>query len=354
MWLKRGHRVGRVNLGRASAWRNWAGDQTCTPAVFERPCSTSEVVDALERAANAKHTVRVAGSGHSFSEAVLTSHTLMSLAAMDRVLDVDRESGLVRVEAGIGLRALNLALDSHGLAAENLGDIDVQSLAGATATGTHGTGARLRNLSAGDRLDAAGPGRRTRGGALRTRRRRCVACRPVEHRRAGGGDRAHSGATPAFTLEGIDEPSRSRTCSTAWTSWPTPTTTSSSTTSPTPTWRSRGRTTAWTRPASPLPTSGWTDDVLLTTGPSDWPAHRSCAAVADPAHGPGRSRVRRIQPARGPVLRVFASPRLVHFTEMEYSIPRARARDAVVAVRRLIERARLRGAVPDGAALRGG
>ena len=85
------------------AWRNWAGDQACSPAVFERPVGGGGG-GALGRAADAKHTVRVAGSGHSFSEAVLTNDTLMSLDAMDRVLDVDRESGLVRVQAGIGLR----------------------------------------------------------------------------------------------------------------------------------------------------------------------------------------------------------------------------------------------------------
>ncbi len=66
---------------------------------------------------------------------------------MNRVLDVDRHSGLVRVEAGITIHDLNLALDAHGLALENLGDIDKQSIAGATATGTHGTGVSLRNLS---------------------------------------------------------------------------------------------------------------------------------------------------------------------------------------------------------------
>lgn len=66
---------------------------------------------------------------------------------MNRVLDVDRASGLVRVQAGITIAELNHELDAHGLALENLGDIDKQSLAGATATATHGTGARLRNLS---------------------------------------------------------------------------------------------------------------------------------------------------------------------------------------------------------------
>ena len=90
----------------------------------------------------------MAGAGHSFTDAVLTDGTLLSLERMDRVLDVDRATGLVRVEAGITLGALSDELWKHGLAFENLGDIDVQSVAGATATGTHGTGSKLRNLSA--------------------------------------------------------------------------------------------------------------------------------------------------------------------------------------------------------------
>ena len=94
-------------------------------------------------------TVRVAGAGHSFSDTVLTDGMLLSLERMNRVLEIDRESGLVRVEAGITLRALSERLHSAGLALPNLGDIDVQSLAGATATATHGTGIRHQNLSAG-------------------------------------------------------------------------------------------------------------------------------------------------------------------------------------------------------------
>jgi L-gulonolactone oxidase len=128
----------------AAQWRNWAGDQACTPASFERPASIEEVAEAVVRS----QEVRVAGAGHSFTPAVLTDGTLLSLDRMDRVLDVDRSSGLVRVEAGITLGALSDELWRHGLALENLGDIDVQSIAGATATGTHGTGSKLPNLSA--------------------------------------------------------------------------------------------------------------------------------------------------------------------------------------------------------------
>ena len=130
-------------------WTNWAGDQTCNPAAIVRPASVEEVVDAMKQASERELTVRVAGAGHSFSDTVLTNGMLLSLEQMNRVLEIDRDSGLVRAEAGITLRELSERLDKEGLALPNLGDIDVQSLAGATATATHGTGIRLPNMSAG-------------------------------------------------------------------------------------------------------------------------------------------------------------------------------------------------------------
>ncbi|MBF6225059.1 FAD-binding protein [Nocardia abscessus] len=131
-----------------NSWVNWAGDQQCAPAILATPRSVEEVADLLADAEAAGRTVRVAGTGHSFTDAVLTDGTMLSLAKLNRVLDVDRASGLVRVEAGISLNAASTALHEHGLAFPNLGDIDVQTVAGATATATHGTGAALQNLSA--------------------------------------------------------------------------------------------------------------------------------------------------------------------------------------------------------------
>jgi L-gulono-1,4-lactone dehydrogenase len=130
-------------------WTNWAGDQTCKPAKIVRPATLEEVTEALMEAREQDLTVRVAGAGHSFSDTVLTDGMLLSLERMNRVLEIDRDSGLVRVEAGISLRTLSERLDKEGLALPNLGDIDVQSLGGATATATHGTGIRLQNISAG-------------------------------------------------------------------------------------------------------------------------------------------------------------------------------------------------------------
>lgn len=131
-----------------STWVNWAGQQRCTPAVVAAPRDVEELAAIVTDSVAAGRTVRVAGSGHSFTDAVLTDGTLIDLSGLNKVLDVDTGTGQVRVEAGISLHAASPILHDHGLAFPNLGDIDTQSLAGATATATHGTGSRLRNISA--------------------------------------------------------------------------------------------------------------------------------------------------------------------------------------------------------------
>jgi FAD/FMN-containing dehydrogenase len=128
-------------------WRNWAGDQACEPAVVERPATARAVAEAVGRAAAAGRRVRVAGTGHSFTPGVLTDGALVRLDRMTGIVEADRASGRVRVRAGTTIRELNDALAGLGLALENLGDIDAQTIAGALATGTHGTGAGLPGLA---------------------------------------------------------------------------------------------------------------------------------------------------------------------------------------------------------------
>ncbi len=136
-----------MGVTEAGTWTNWAGDQACRPAEVARPRNRDELAEAVARAAEAGRTVSVAGSGHSFTEAALTDGTLVDIAALSGVIDADRASGLVRVGGGTVLADLNEELSRLGLAMENLGDIDRQTIAGAISTGTHGTGARLRNIS---------------------------------------------------------------------------------------------------------------------------------------------------------------------------------------------------------------
>ncbi|MDP9189123.1 MAG: FAD-binding protein [Actinomycetota bacterium] len=132
----------------AKEWRNWAGDQRCLPMRIAAPGGRGELVENVKRAADAGLNVRAVGSGHSFTDVACTGGLMLDLHKLNRVLDVDQGSGLVKVEGGIGLRTLSEAIWGYGLALENLGDIDRQSAAGAISTATHGTGSRFRNLSA--------------------------------------------------------------------------------------------------------------------------------------------------------------------------------------------------------------
>jgi L-gulono-1,4-lactone dehydrogenase len=129
-------------------WANWAGDQRCRPARRLAPRSREELAETVGAAAAAGEKVSVAGSGHSFTEAALTEGTMVRLDGLRGVLDADPPSGLVRIAGGTVLRELNEELAALGLALENLGDIDAQTIAGAISTGTHGTGAGIGNLSA--------------------------------------------------------------------------------------------------------------------------------------------------------------------------------------------------------------
>jgi FAD/FMN-containing dehydrogenase len=129
-------------------WRNWSREQVCRPQAIVRPRTREGLVMAILEAAEAGRRIRVAGSGHSFTGAALSDGTLLRIEALDRLLDFDPASGLIRVEAGAVLGELNRRLDGLGRAFENLGDIDKQTLAGSISTGTHGTGIRFQNLSA--------------------------------------------------------------------------------------------------------------------------------------------------------------------------------------------------------------
>lgn len=139
-------------------WTAWDGVQGCEPRAVVQPGSEGELAEAVRAAADRGERVKAVGRGHSFSDCACTDGTMIDLAALDRLLDVDPASGLVRVQAGITLDRLGIELARHGLALENQGDIDAQALGGALATATHGTGVSFPNLSArveGVRLVAA-------------------------------------------------------------------------------------------------------------------------------------------------------------------------------------------------------
>jgi FAD/FMN-containing dehydrogenase len=129
-------------------WENWSGKVVGRPTQTLAVRGESEIVDAVRAAAQRSQGVRCVGAAHSHSALVVTDGTLLDLAALDGVIDIDGDAGEVTLAAGTRISEMGAPLREAGLALRNQGDIDRQSIAGAVATGTHGTGPRLQNLSA--------------------------------------------------------------------------------------------------------------------------------------------------------------------------------------------------------------
>ncbi|OLF17238.1 D-arabinono-1,4-lactone oxidase [Actinophytocola xanthii] len=214
-------------------YRNWAGTTLCRPARIVRPLVEEEVVAALARAAAAGETVRAVGAGHAFNRLACTDGTLLDMSAYTGVGHLDRDAGLVTVRGGTSLAALNAALHRAGLALANVGTITGQTVAGALATGNHGTGLAhgpFASLAVGLRLVTAdGAVRdcderrdpelfrcaRTSLGALGVVTRVTLRCEPAFRLRVVGGSRPLDDV-----LDGFDEWAGSAEhVSCAWLPW---------------------------------------------------------------------------------------------------------------------------------------
>lgn len=119
----------------------------CRAHAIEKPGNEAELVALVRRAADEGRTLRAVGTGHSSMPLVATDGIIASLEALSGVEQCDRETLRATVRGGSVIRDLGPPLLEHDLALENQGDIDVQSIAGAIGTGTHGTGRALGNLS---------------------------------------------------------------------------------------------------------------------------------------------------------------------------------------------------------------
>ncbi len=126
-------------------WRNWGRSQSANPKFIASPASVDDVVAAVSSARERGLTVKPIGAGHSFTAIGATDGVQFDMAALDGMLAVDGE--LVTLGAGTNLYQLPALLKPHGLALANMGDIDRQTIAGATSTGTHGTGARFGGMA---------------------------------------------------------------------------------------------------------------------------------------------------------------------------------------------------------------
>ncbi|MFF3398739.1 D-arabinono-1,4-lactone oxidase [Streptomyces sp. NPDC002659] len=132
----------------STTWRNWAGNVTSRPIREISPASTEELAAAVRKAAEDGLKVKAVGTGHSFTAAAATDGVLIRPELLTGIREIDRTAMTVTVEAGTPLKRLNAALAREGLSLTNMGDIMDQTVAGATSTGTHGTGRDSASIAA--------------------------------------------------------------------------------------------------------------------------------------------------------------------------------------------------------------
>lgn len=324
----------------AGPWRNWAGNVSARPARSVAPASTDELAAAVRAAAEDGLTVKAVGSGHSFTPAAATDGLLVRPDRLTGIRRVDREAGTVTVAAGTPLKHLNETLAAHGLSLANMGDIMEQTVAGAAATGTHGTG-----------RDSASVAAQITALELVTADGSVLTCSAEENPDVFATARLGLGALgvvseltfavePEFLLTAREEPMAFDEVTDRFDElvaenehfefyW-FPHTGSCNTKRNN---RSQG-------PAAPPgKVSGWVEDELLSNG-----VFQLVCAVgrAVPAAIPGIAKISsRALSARTYTdipYKVFTSPRRVRFVEMEYALPRAAAVAALGELKALVER----------------
>ncbi|WP_372968217.1 D-arabinono-1,4-lactone oxidase [Microbacterium sp.] len=129
-------------------WQNWGRSAQVKPLRVERPRSPEGVQRAVVAAVAQGLTIKAVGAGHSFTGIAVAPGVLLELDDLQGLVSADRATGRVTLLAGTRLHRIPGLLAPFGLAMENLGDIDRQSISGAISTGTHGTGAGFGGLAA--------------------------------------------------------------------------------------------------------------------------------------------------------------------------------------------------------------
>lgn len=321
-------------MARPLKWTNWAGNQSAAPAAIDHPQTEDELCAILRVAVREGQTVKAVGTGHSFTDAACTTGRLLALDRYTDVLSIDPKTAQVTVQAGIALTTLNEALDQRGFAMPNLGDIAYQTISGAIATATHGTGVKLGGLA----TTVVGMRMVLGDGTVRD-----LTAAELKVARVGVGalgiiSTVTLQVVPSFNLEVVNEPMRLDAVLADldthvrnndhfeffWvphTGWALTKTNNRTTASLTP----RPR---WREIRDDYVMENFAFGAVCRAG-RRFPKATPRLAKALPSSG----RVTYIDKS----FRVFASPRLVKFTEMEYSIPAEACAEALNRVRAFVK-----------------
>jgi FAD/FMN-containing dehydrogenase len=127
-------------------WSNWSG-RLSSHADLVHVRSEDDVAALISAASFSGKTVRTAGRSHSHMPLIPNSDVIIDTSGLQGIISTDAVAKTAWVYAGTPIAALGRPLHDKGLALKNQGDIDRQTIGGAAATGTHGTGAKLQNIS---------------------------------------------------------------------------------------------------------------------------------------------------------------------------------------------------------------
>ncbi|MFF3690488.1 D-arabinono-1,4-lactone oxidase [Streptomyces sp. NPDC002187] len=331
-----------------STWRNWAGNVTARPVREVTPASPQELADAVRSAAEDNLTVKAVGTGHSFTALAATEGVLIRPDLLTGIREIDRTSMTVTVEAGTPLKRLNAALAREGLSLTNMGDIMEQTVAGATSTGTHGTGRDSASIAAQIKaLELV-----TADGSL-------LHCSEKENPEVFAAARIGLGALgvvsaitlavePVFLLTAREEPMSFDKVTAEFDAlvaenehfefyW-FPHTGNCNT-------KRNNRSAGPAAPAGAV--SGWIEDELLSNGVFQVACSVGRAfPAAIPAIAKVSSRALSARSYTDIPYKVFTSPRRVRFVEMEYALPREALVTALRELKAMVERSPLRVSFP--------
>ncbi|MGO2746656.1 D-arabinono-1,4-lactone oxidase [Microbacterium sp.] len=123
--------------------QNWAGNFRYRAVAVEHPASIDEMRSLITRGGQ----VRTLGTRHSFNDIADTDGTLLALDRLPIEIEVTDTVDAVRVSGGARYGDIAPVLEEQGLALANLASLPHISIAGAVATGTHGSGDRTGSLS---------------------------------------------------------------------------------------------------------------------------------------------------------------------------------------------------------------
>lgn len=124
-------------------WSNWSGSVQAQPAEYVKPRTEAELATVVARAKK----LRITGAGHSFTPLCETAGTLIDLSGLPQSVELDADGRTAWISGGMSIANLTRTLWQQGYSLANQGDVNPQAIAGALATGTHGTGAELGCLS---------------------------------------------------------------------------------------------------------------------------------------------------------------------------------------------------------------